>query len=124
RGKRFVNVRGIRSVVCHYGRRRVIKRVRHFYPAPLSAIEAVEKGMRMDVLEGSLSIEQPRLMDLLAGPVSLHLVGLFLAGEKVKRGIAAVPDAVTRVGGLGAGLLGLQIARQLAEKSYSLVVRD
>src|SRR5215510_10051462 len=80
--------------------------------------------MRMDVLEGSLSIEQPRLMDLLAGPVSLHLVGLFLAGEKVKRGIATVPDAVTRVGVLGAGLMGSQIAGQLAEKGYSIVLRD
>ena len=122
--QRFFNLPGIRSLVCQYARRQVIKRVRHFYPAPLCAIDAVEKGMRMDVLEGSLSIEQPRLMDLLAGPVSLHLVGLFLAGEKVKRGIAAVPDAVGRVGVLGAGLMGSQIAGQLAEKGYSVVLRD
>lgn len=122
--QRFLSAPGIRSLVCRYARRQVIKRVRHFYPAPLCAIEAVEKGMRMDVLEGSLRIEKPRLMDLLAGPVAAHLVGLFLAGEEVKRNIAPVPQAVTGIGVLGAGLMGSQIAGQLAEKGYSIVLRD
>ena len=117
---------GVRSLVCLYAKRQVIKRVRHFYPAPLQAIEAVEKGMSLDVLEASLTVEKPRLLDLLAGPVSTHLVGLFLAGEEVKRKIpgGAGAEALTRIGVLGAGLMGSQIAGQLAEKGYEIVLRD
>ena len=122
--QRFLSAPGIRSLVCRYVRHRVIARVRHFYPAPLLAIEAVEKGLRLSVLEGSLTIEQPLLMDLMASQVSSHLVGLFLAGEQVKRSAAIVPMAVTRVGVLGAGLMGSQIAGQLAEKGYAVVLRD
>jgi 3-hydroxyacyl-CoA dehydrogenase len=63
-------------------------------------------------------------MDLMASPVSSHLVGLFLAGEKVKRNVASVPAAATRIGVLGAGLMGSQIAGQLTEKGYEVVLRD
>jgi 3-hydroxyacyl-CoA dehydrogenase / enoyl-CoA hydratase / 3-hydroxybutyryl-CoA epimerase len=122
--QRFLGAPGIRSFVCRYARRQVIKRVRNFYPAPLHAIEAVERGMRRGVLEASLTIEKPFLLELIAGPVSLHLVSLFLAGEEVKRRVPSVPEAVTRIGVLGAGLMGSQIAGQLAEKGYSTVLRD
>ena len=122
--QRLLGAPGIRSLVCLYAKRQVIKRVRHFYPAPLQAIEAVEKGMSLDVLDGSLTVEKPRLLDLLAGPVSAHLVGLFLAGEEVKRKVPGGAEPLTRIGVLGAGLMGSQIAGQLAEKGYGIVLRD
>ena len=114
----------IRSLLCLYARRQVIKRVRHFYPAPLRAIEAIEGGMRVSILEGSLNVEKPLLMDLMAGPISAHLVGLFLAGEKLKRNVTTVPPTTTHIGVLGAGLMGSQIAGQLTEKGYAVVLRD
>jgi 3-hydroxyacyl-CoA dehydrogenase / enoyl-CoA hydratase / 3-hydroxybutyryl-CoA epimerase len=115
---------GLRSLVCRYAKRQVIKRVGHFYPAPLMAIDAVHQGMGRGVLEASLSIEKPRLLELLAGPVSAHLVRLFLAGEEVKRTGTAVSEPISRIGVLGAGLMGSQIAGQLAEKGYAIVLRD
>ncbi|HEX9155447.1 MAG TPA: 3-hydroxyacyl-CoA dehydrogenase NAD-binding domain-containing protein, partial [Nitrospira sp.] len=122
--QRFWSLPGIRLLLCRYARRQVLKRVRHFYPAPLRAIDAVERGMRLSIREGSLTVEKPLLLDLMAGTISAHLVGLFLAGEEVKRKVATVPEAATRVGVLGAGLMGSQIAGQLAEKGYSVVLRD
>ncbi len=122
--QRFLSVPGVRSLVCRYARHQVFKRVRHFYPAPLRAIDAVEGGMRMSILEGSLTVEKPLLFDLMASPTSSHLVGLFLSGEEVKRNVPTVPDAATRVGVLGAGLMGSQIAGQLAEKGYAVGLRD
>jgi 3-hydroxyacyl-CoA dehydrogenase/enoyl-CoA hydratase/carnithine racemase len=121
---RFLSAPVIRALVCRYARQQVIKRVRHFYPAPLSAIDAIRRGMALGVLEGSLTVEKPLLLDLVASQISSHLVGLFLAGEKVKRNIAPVPTAAVRVGVLGAGLMGSQIAGQLAEKGYEVVLRD
>lgn len=122
--QKFLSAPGIRSFVCGYARRQVRKRVRQFYPAPLRAIDAVTRGMGMDVLKGSIAVEKPSLMDLVASPVSAHLVALFLRGEAVKRKAANVSDPATRVGVLGAGLMGSQIAGQLVEKGYSAVLRD
>ncbi|MCI0428163.1 MAG: 3-hydroxyacyl-CoA dehydrogenase NAD-binding domain-containing protein [Nitrospiraceae bacterium] len=121
---RFLSGPGIRTLVCRYARQQVIKRVRHFYPAPLHAIDAVSRGIGLSILEGSLTVEKPLLLDLMASPISLHLVGLFLAGEELKRNIATVPAVAARVGVLGAGLMGSQIAGQLAEKGYAVVLRD
>jgi 3-hydroxyacyl-CoA dehydrogenase/enoyl-CoA hydratase/carnithine racemase len=121
---RFLSGPGIRALVCRYARHQVIKRVRHFYPAPLCAIDAVGRGMGLSILEGSLTVEKPLLLDLMASPISSHLVGLFLAGEDVKRNIPTVPTAAARIGVLGAGLMGSQIAGQLAEKGYTVVLRD
>jgi len=121
---RFLSSPGIRTLVCRYARHQVIKRVRHFYPAPLRAIEAVGRGIGLSILEGSLTVEKPLLLDLMASPISSHLVGLFLAGEEVKRNIPTVPAAAARIGVLGAGLMGSQIAGQLAEKGYTVVLRD
>lgn len=122
--QRFLSAPGIRSLVCRYARHHVVTRVRHFYPAPLRAIDAVENGLRLSILEGSLTVEQPLLMDLMASQTSSHLVGLFLAGEQVKRSVALLPMVSMRVGVLGAGLMGSQIAGQLAEKGYAVVLRD
>ena len=121
---RFLSSPGIRTLVCRYARHQVLKRVRHFYPAPLRAIDAVGSGIGLSILEASLTVEKPILMDLMASPISSHLVGLFLAGEEVKRNNATVPAAAARVGVLGAGLMGSQIAGQLAEKGYAVVLRD
>jgi 3-hydroxyacyl-CoA dehydrogenase len=60
----------------------------------------------------------------MASRISAHLVGLFLAGEEVKRKAATVPETATRIGVLGAGLMGSQIAGQLAEKGHGVVLRD
>lgn len=122
--RRLLSVPGVRSLLCRYAKHQVVKRVRHFYPAPLRAIEAVQRGMCLSVLEGSLTVEKPLLLDLMATPISAHLVGLFLAGEEVKRKVVPVSEAATRVGVLGAGLMGSQIAGQLSEKEYSVVLRD
>ena len=122
--QRFLSAPGVRSLVCHYARRQVVKRVRNFYPAPLRAVEAVERGMGMSVLEGSLTIEKPLLLELMGSQISAHLVGLFLAGEELKRKVPPLPGASTHVAVLGAGLMGSQIAGQLAEKRHTVVLRD
>ena len=54
--------------------------------------------MRVSILEGSLDIERPLLLDLMASAISAHLVGLFLAGEEVKRNVVPAPMAIARVG--------------------------
>lgn len=123
-GQRLCALPGVRTALCRYARRQVARRVRNFYPAPLRAIDAVERGLRRNALEGSQDVEKPLLLEQLAGPISAHLVSLYLTGETLKRtgGSAAVSPA--RVGVVGAGLMGSQIAGQLAEKGSTVVLRD
>lgn len=120
----FLNFPTLRPLVCNYARRQVIQRVGNFYPAPLRAIDAIQKGLSESVLDASLTIEQPLLLALMAGRTSQYLVGLFLAGETVKRNATYATGGVTRVAVLGAGLMGSQIAGQLAEKGHAVVLRD
>jgi 3-hydroxyacyl-CoA dehydrogenase/enoyl-CoA hydratase/carnithine racemase len=122
--QRFWSFPGIRTLLCRYARHQVAKRVRHFYPAPLRAVEAVQRGMRFSVLTASRAVEQPLLLELMASPISRHLVGLFLSGERLKRGAPEAPISPLRVGVLGAGLMGSQIANQLVEKACPVVLRD
>jgi 3-hydroxyacyl-CoA dehydrogenase / enoyl-CoA hydratase / 3-hydroxybutyryl-CoA epimerase len=121
---RVFSMPGLRAFVCRYARQQVMKRVGNFYPAPLRAIEAAQRGLGLSALEGSLTVEKPLLMDLMADPISSHLVELFLAGERVKRNVVMVPASTGRIGVLGAGLMGSQIAGQLSEKGHEVVLRD
>ncbi len=122
--QRFLTLPGVRTLVCRYARRQVAKRVRNFYPAPLRAIDAVERGLGLGVLRGSQEIEKPILLQQLSGPISSHLVGLYLTGETLKRAAGSAAVAPARVGVLGAGLMGSQIAGQLAEKGATVILRD
>lgn len=122
--QRLASMPGLRSLVCGYARRRVVRRVRHFYPAPLRVIDAVQRGLPVSVLSASLDVEKPLLLDLIAGPISAHLVDLFLNGEALKRTVSSASMSSMRVGVVGAGLMGSQIAGQLAEKGSVVVLRD
>jgi 3-hydroxyacyl-CoA dehydrogenase/1,4-dihydroxy-2-naphthoyl-CoA synthase len=120
----LLNFPALRPLVCNYARRRVIQRLGHFYPAPLRAIDAIQRGLSESVLDASLTIEQPLLLELMTSRTSEYLVELFLAGERVKRNAASASTGVPRVAVLGAGLMGAQIAGQLAEKGHPVVLRD
>lgn len=122
--QRVLAMPGIRALLCEYARRQVKKRVRNFYPAPLRAIEAIQKGMRRTVLAGSIEVEKPRLLGLTGSAVSAHLIGLFLNGDTLKRSAKTASIAPSSVGVLGAGLMGTQIARLLTEKETAVVLRD
>ncbi|MBX3326888.1 MAG: 3-hydroxyacyl-CoA dehydrogenase NAD-binding domain-containing protein [Nitrospira sp.] len=121
---RLLSLPGIHRLVCRSAKHQVAKHVGDFYPAPLHAVEAMQKGLCLNVLEGSLRIERPLLMNLMASQTSRYLVGLFRSGEAVKRKAMPAPTPLTRAAVLGAGLMGSQIAAQLAEKGYEVVLRD
>ncbi len=123
-GQRLFALPGVRDLFCDYARRQVKKRVRGFYPAPLRAVDAVQKGMRRNLPAGSIEIEKPRLLGLMGSTVSAHLIGLFLNGETLKRNAKSASSAPSTVGVLGAGLMGSQIARLLAEKETEVILRD
>ena len=109
-------------------RETVIKQTGGHYPAPLEAIAVVEEGFGKSVAE-SLEIEARRIVHVFGGPVQRNLLRIFFWTEEVKKetGVArpgVVPRPVTRVGVLGAGLMGGGIAQLAADKGLPARMKD
>ena len=116
-----------KGIVFSKARASVMKATRGQYPAPLEALAAIEKGYRAP-LDQALALEVEAILRLVKTPVVRHLVGLFFQMEDVKKetGVAAgvKPRKVSRVGVLGAGVMGGGIAQLAADKGYPVRMKD
>ena len=104
-----------RKLVFKQARETVMKKTRGRYPAPLAAIEAVQKGYA-DGFGAGLLEEAARFGDLVVHPVTRQLTYLFFATTSLKKdtglpdGVTPTPARVRKIGILGAGFMGSGIA--------------
>ena len=106
-----------RRVIFGKARKAVLAQTHGNYPAPLKAIEVMERGMAGGV-DAGLQSEVDEVVPLIMGDVAQNLVRLFFLMEDAKkdRGTAA-PRGVNRAGVLGAGIMGGGIAQIVADKT-------
>lgn len=99
---------------------------RNFYPAPLLAVDAIEKGFGKSVYNGSMECEAPRVSRLAVSPLSKNLIDIHLGTESLKHTKTDVmPSGQLKIVGiLGAGLMGSQIAGNLSEKGFNVLMKD
>ncbi len=107
-------------------RARTLRKTSGHYPAPLRAIEVVEKGLRLP-LPQALAVESEAFVDLVSSDTARSLIGIFLMkggvdgkAAQLARGARPVP----RVGVLGAGLMGAGIAQSIAHRGTPVVIKD
>lgn len=117
-----------RKLVFAKARQSVLKETGGHYPAPLEVLAVIEESYGKPVAEG-LEIEARRIGNVFGGAVQRNLLRLFFLTEEVKKetGVAdpAVrPRSVTRVGVLGAGLMGGGIAQLAADKGLPARMKD
>ena len=97
------------------------------YPAPLEAIAVVEQGTATTVAEG-LKLEAAAFGRLAVTDVSRALVSVFFATQDIKKDAgypAGTPVAeTTKLGVLGAGLMGAGIAAVAAEAGVRVRMKD
>ena len=113
-------------IVYDKAREQVLARTGGHYPAPLTAIDVVRRGLG-ESLDRALEIESEAFVELVLSETAKSLIGIFFmkndvdrrAGELAKKG-----RDVSRVGVLGAGLMGAGIAGELARKGISVVMKD
>lgn len=97
------------------------------YPAPDLALTAIRQGLRS--AEAGLAAERAAIAELLFTPTCRNLVGLFFQRERARAVTTWVsdnstPSATTRVGVVGAGVMGAGIAQLAAHTGADVVLRD
>ncbi len=116
-----------RSLVFSKAKAAVLKETRGHYPAPLEALEVVRKGAGAP-LARALELEVEGVSRLVGTPTMRNLVNLFFRMEDVKKetGVRAGvrPRKVSRIGVLGAGVMGGGIAQLAADKGYPVRMKD
>jgi 3-hydroxyacyl-CoA dehydrogenase/enoyl-CoA hydratase/3-hydroxybutyryl-CoA epimerase len=112
------------------GRARSMTRARTggHYPAPLAAIDVMERTLHLP-LDAGLEIEGSRVSDLVVGPECKNLVRIFELSEQAKKA-PVVPDAslrprtVQRLMLVGAGVMGGGIAELASRNGIQVRMRD
>jgi len=117
-----------RRVIFSKAREGVMKQTGGHYPAPLEALEVIEEGFGRPVAEG-LAVEARHIGLIFGGEVQRNLLDIFFLTEEVKKesGVADAsvrPREVSRVGVLGAGVMGGGIAQLAADKGLPARMKD
>lgn len=119
-----------RALIFRQARQQVLKKTQGLYPAPLVALDVMSRGIELSLAE-SLALEPPAFAELATGSVSRALVSLFRRSNALKRQSVAGPDgapiegkATERLGLVGGGFMGGDIAIVAAEKGIETRIRD
>jgi 3-hydroxyacyl-CoA dehydrogenase/enoyl-CoA hydratase/3-hydroxybutyryl-CoA epimerase len=117
----------MRPVIFSKARQGVREKTHGHYPAPLAAIDVVEKGTAATLEEG-LKLEAKKFGELSVSEVSRALVSVFFATQEIKKD-AGYPEGteareVHKLGVVGAGLMGAGIAAGGAEAGVAVRLKD
>ncbi len=113
-----------RNFVLAQAHKQVMKETRGRYPAPLAALETLKRIEPLP-LEAALAEEARTLGRLIVTPVSKNLIHVFRLMEAAKKPVtAATPRAVSKVGVVGAGVMGGGIAQLLAYRGLEVRLKD
>jgi 3-hydroxyacyl-CoA dehydrogenase/enoyl-CoA hydratase/3-hydroxybutyryl-CoA epimerase/enoyl-CoA isomerase len=109
-------------------RAQVLAKTKGKLPAPLAAIDAIERGCNLTLEEG-LAVETELFVPLVGSLISRNLIALFFETQRLQKdpGIAdtkIAPRAIERVGVVGAGIMGSGIAGACIRRGVPTVLTD
>ncbi len=119
-----------RKLLFRQARKRVYARTHGLYPAPLVALDLLERGARLPLAK-ALELEPPAFAELAVGETSRALVSLFLRSNALSKrnvkdaaGTPVKARALSRLGLLGGGFMGADVACVAAEKGLDTRIRE
>ena len=117
-----------RALVLSQARAMTRGRTGGHYPAPLAAIEVIERTAHLPIVAG-LEIEASRVGDLIVGAVCKNLVRIFELSEQAKKDPVVAdatlkPGEVQRLMLVGAGIMGGGIAELASRNGIQVRMRD
>jgi 3-hydroxyacyl-CoA dehydrogenase/enoyl-CoA hydratase/3-hydroxybutyryl-CoA epimerase len=105
----------------------LIEKTRGLYPAPEAIMAAAVEGASVD-FDTALRVESRYLAKLAVGPVAKNLITLFFNRTAIRSGASRPKDVpkwkATKVGILGAGMMGGGIAWANASRGVPCVLKD
>ncbi|KHD87914.1 MAG: fatty oxidation complex subunit alpha [Bdellovibrio sp. ArHS] len=118
-----------RGIVFKKAREGVLKATKGHYPAPLKALEVIQKTYGMSDREAGMRIEREGFCELGITDISKNLIHVFYLTEMVKKqngvpGVDVKPRDVKSMGILGAGTMGGGIAYVAADKGVQVRMKD
>ena len=116
-----------KAVICRVVQNNIIKKTKNHYPAPLVALNVIQKTLNSDLSKG-LRMEAAEFGKLAVSDISKHLVNLFFINESLKKdrgvGDSSEPLGVSSAGVLGAGIMGGGIAWLFSKAGIPVRLKD
>jgi 3-hydroxyacyl-CoA dehydrogenase / enoyl-CoA hydratase / 3-hydroxybutyryl-CoA epimerase len=117
-----------RKVIVRKAREKLLEETGGHYPAPLEALAVIEETFGVPV-EAALEVESRHIANVFGGEVQRNLIDIFFATEQVKKETGVDdpnvrPREVTRLGVLGAGVMGGGIAQLAADRGIPARMKD
>lgn len=117
-----------RSLVFSQARKMTAKATGGHYPAPLKALDVIQKTYGLSDRTRALEIEMEGFCEVAVTDVSKNLINVFflMEGVKKKTGVSTdvKPHDIKRIGVLGAGTMGGGIAYVAADKGIEVRLKD
>ena len=124
---------GVRGCICRRARKETLARTGGHYPAPLRAIDAVERGLATS-LDRGLEMEARMFGELAVASPCKNLIRVFFLREKYSRrkieplseSLAGPKPAarIAKVGVIGAGTMGAGIAQWCSARGLTVRLKD
>ncbi len=111
------------SLIFFFARKSVMKTSKGHYPAPLKAIDVIEKTLKKDIKKG-LEIEAKAFSKLASSDISRNLVTLFFTNESLKKEYNTEVDNIEFATILGSGVMGGGIAFALNNAGFRVRMKD
>lgn len=123
----FFIERTFKFILCFLAKKQVLKKTKGFYPAPLKALEVIQKTYGSFISEKNIDIEKQAFCKLFQTPESKNLIRIFRMINKAKKitHSASAPETnINSVAVLGAGVMGRAIAWLIADKGFKVRLID
>ncbi len=122
----------LKKLIFSKARKMILEKTKGHYPAPLRALEVIEKTLDLKDIRQGLLLEAAAFADLAITPICKNLIGIFFGTEELKkeRGVGPMeapdfkPAKYDRMGVLGAGIMGGGIAAVAAKKGIRVRMKD
>ena len=117
----------LKPALCFLAKKQLLQKTKGFYPAPLKALQVIQKTYGSPVSQKNLGIEQEAFCDIFQTSESKNLVRIFTMmdkAKKIKTEFSTPQKSIERIGVLGAGVMGRSIAYLFADKGFKVRLID
>ena len=121
----FLEMFPFKTILFFILKRRVLKKTKGFYPAPIKILNFIQKTYPWPEKK-AIEEEKKYFCELAVSSISRNLIHLFFMSEKAKKQAVSEEKtpSIKRIGVLGAGVMGSGIAYTAADKGFEARIQD